>query len=86
MEYRVGDILVCRQLFSFDENNNEGRVFDKDDVYEIIEVEEENIWIQQVNNEKFALIYADPIQIPIPLIVFFSCQRVERVLKLKEIR
>lgn len=87
--YRVGDILVCKEIISINPDTKEelDRVIDEGDMYEIIEInDDDTVWTSHMTNESNALIYSEPLKFPINILnIIFYCQRVDRLLKLKKL-
>jgi len=101
MDYKLGDILECVELFSTDKSyinwdvkykvdkQYPGRVIDEGDVYKIININSlsyEKLYIKEIAVIKSSIVYAETIPINVEQVdKYFKCKRIERKRKLDKI-
>ncbi len=98
MHYKVGDILVCEEIFSTDKNyivkdiiydadiQFPGRVIGEGDVYEIVDLDFVTKQILYIKHIRNSITYANDIPITISQVdKYFICKRIERLKKLQKL-
>lgn len=89
MDYKIGDVLECVEIFSIDSNAQfADRVISDGDFYEVVSVDfapGKNIHIEEMSKYK-DVVYAGVIPISIHQAdKYFKCKRIERKRKLNKI-
>ena len=85
MDYRIDDILTCKEIFSTD-----NVVFDEGTKFKIVDIAYLNldkVWAKNIESGRYKseVLYANTITIEKKYFKFFSCQRVDRLRKLRKL-
>jgi len=93
MNYKLGDKILCVELFCVENLHTKrlpfdgNRIIDEDDVYQVVELSTTNIiYVKELPMYK-SLYYSAIIPIPISQVnKYFKCERIERMKKLKNLQ